>query len=86
MKILGDQFIREEKVYPIGVYPNIQMNFQFKITKKFKNDYGLVKSPVTYAEMRKQSPQHLTATLSKSTISYANLALVLSSAKFILEI
>ena len=85
MKILGDQSIREEKAYPIGVYPNIEMNFQFKITKKFKNDYGLVKSPVTFAEMRKQ-PQHLTATLSKSTMSYANLALVLSSAKFILEI
>ena len=85
MEILGDQFIREEKTYPIGVYPNIQMSFQFKMTKKFKNDHGLVKSPVTFAEMRKK-PQHLTDTLSKSTISYANLALVLSSAKFILEI
>ena len=85
MKILGDQFIREEKAYPTGVYPNIQMNFQFKITKKFKNDYGLVKSPMNFAEMKKK-PQHLTATLSKSTRSYANLALVLSSAKLILDI
>jgi len=40
VEILGTQFVREEKTYPCcpdEIYPNMEMSFQYKMTKKFKD-------------------------------------------------
>jgi len=41
VELLGTKFVKNDKTYPCcpdEIYPNMEMSFQFKMTKKFMND------------------------------------------------
>jgi hypothetical protein len=98
VQIIGNQFVREEKMYECHeckneVYPNLQMSFQFKMTQKYKTNEGLMKNPrvsirnrgvITFSE-ENEKPQQLVA-FAKSPTFYANLAILTLCSLFAVEI